>query len=79
MPEVEIRCPTGPQRLLGKLLQEGERPKIVTGNLIEMACGDCARLIRKSGKPMYRILHRYNLAGELIETVEIESELDLVD
>lgn len=74
--EVEIRCPTGPQRLFFKLLQSGEQPKIVSGNLIELACSDCARLIRKSGRPVYRVLHRYDLTGELIETVEIEFEKD---
>lgn len=75
--EVEIRCPVGPQRLLGKLLQSGEKPKIVEGNLIEMHCNDCVRLIRKTGRPMFRVLHRYDLSGELIETEEIIYEKDI--
>lgn len=68
MPEVEIRCPIGPKRLLSKLLLSGDRPKVVEGNLIEFACADCKRTYRKGGRRVSIVLHRYNLAGELIET-----------
>lgn len=69
MPEVEIRCPVGPKRLLSKLLLSGERPTVVEGNLIEFACDDCKRTLRKGQRRVTRVLHRYNLAGELIETI----------
>lgn len=74
MLEIEIRCPNGPKRLFAILQQLGERPKIVEGNLFEVACPDCARLMRKAGFPVFRVLHRYDLAGELIETLEVPIE-----
>ncbi len=71
MRTVEIRCPVGPQRLLSKLLLEGDRPHIVEGNLIEFACDDCKRSLRQRGEQVVRVLHRYNLAGDLVETVTV--------
>lgn len=70
MPTVEIRCPVGPRRLLSKLLVRGEKPVVVEGNLIEFACDDCKKTLRQQqAGPVTRVLHRYNLAGELVETV----------
>lgn len=66
---VEIRCPIGPKRLLSKLLIEGERPTITPGNLIEFACSDCKRTLRSQGESVYRVLHRYDLSGALVETL----------
>lgn len=68
--EVMIRCPNGPQRLFLKMLVDGDSPKVVPGmNLMELACSDCARSYRKSGKDIFRVLHRYWINGELSETV----------
>lgn len=68
--EVAIRCPNGPQRLFLKMLVDGDSPKVVPGmNLMELACSDCARSYRKSGKDIFRVLHRYWINGELSETV----------
>lgn len=70
MPEVEVRCPSGPQRLFLKMLVEGEQPKVVPGmNLMELACSDCARSYRKQGQDVFRVLHRYWVDGSLSETV----------
>lgn len=69
MTEVEIRCPVGPRRLLAKTLMSGERPHVTDGNLIEVACDDCKRSMRQQGKVVARVLHRFNIAGELIESV----------
>lgn len=69
MKEVEIRCPTGPERLLSKLLISGGKPHITEGNLLEFACADCKKTLRRQGRPVYRVLHRYNLAGELVTSV----------
>lgn len=69
MQTVEIRCPVGPRRLLSKLLVAGEKPHVVEGNLIEFACDDCKRTLRQQGRIVIRVLHRYDLAGELVETV----------
>jgi len=68
MQTVEIRCPVGPRRLLSKLLLSGGKPQVVEGNLIEFACDDCKRTMRQRGDVVTRVLHRYNLAGELVET-----------
>lgn len=68
METVEIRCPVGPRRLLSKLLVAGERPKHVDGNLIEFSCDDCKKNLRRRGMTVVRVLHRYNLAGELVQT-----------
>jgi hypothetical protein len=77
--EVEVRCPVGeelpdgfcrPGRLLLKLRISGEMPSFVQpDNLIELACEDCRYRLRKAGYRVRRVLHRYNLAGELVETL----------
>ena len=67
--EVEIRCPVGPRRLFLKMLADGQKPAITDGNLMELACSDCKRLLRDSyGIGSSRVLHRYDLAGVLVET-----------
>jgi hypothetical protein len=77
--EVEVRCPVPqelpgghcrPGRLLLKLLVTGERPSYVQpDNLIELACEDCRGRLRKSGRQVKRVLHRYDLAGSLVTTL----------
>lgn len=70
MTTVEIRCPVGPRRLFSKLLVSGEKPQVVEGNLIEFACDECKRTLRQQQTgQITRVLHRYNLAGELVETI----------
>lgn len=71
-----MRCPWGPRRLLMKLIQDGERPQLTDGNLLELACSDCKRTMRRSGDPVTQVLHRYNLLGEMIESVVLKDELD---
>ncbi len=69
MPDiVEVRCPAGPQRLFTKLRLGHEHRYIQPDNLIEFACGDCARVLRRDGGARLRVLHRYNFAGDLVET-----------
>lgn len=77
--EVEIRCPVPqplpgggckPGKLLMKLLVAGESPSFVhPDNLIELACEDCRKQLRRRGVNVKRVLHRYDLAGSLIETL----------
>jgi hypothetical protein len=77
--EVEVRCPVPverpggdcrPGRLLLKLRLTGEQPSFVQpDNLIELACEDCTRAARKGGRAVRRVLHRYNLAGNLVCTL----------
>jgi len=64
----EIRCPEDPRRLFTKLIQSGGRPVIVEGNLIEFACQNCKKTLAAEGSFYTRVLHRYNIAGELVET-----------
>lgn len=65
---VELRCPIGPQRLLSKLVLARETPRIVPGNLIELACSDCKQTQRRRDPSVVRVLHRFNLVGELVES-----------
>lgn len=65
---VEIRCPEHPVRLLLKL----ERPRLVVEdgmNIIEIACKDCRSMMRKRRRHVVLVVHRFNIAGEFIETV----------
>ncbi len=67
--KVEMRCPLGHRRLLAKMLVSGQKPHINTENLVELACSDCARDLRKQGIPTSRVLHRYDILGNFVETV----------
>jgi hypothetical protein len=76
---VEVRCPVPkplpsghcrPGQLLMKLRLSGEQPSYVhPDNLIELACEDCKYYAKASGHPVRRVLHRYDLAGQLVETL----------
>lgn len=71
--DIELRCPVGARRLFARMLQRGERPSYVhPDNLIEFSCYDCRHSLERRGKRVRRVLHRYNLAGELIETLTVE-------
>jgi hypothetical protein len=67
--EVEIRCPSGSQRLLAKVIQDGTVDVGPGTNLLEFACHDCVRQLKRSGHEVSRVLHRYNFVGQLVETV----------
>lgn len=68
MTSVELRCPVGARRLLGKLLSEGGQPTI-SDNLMELACKDCAKNAREFDPSVRRVLHRFSAIGELVESV----------
>lgn len=70
--EKELRCPVGPRRLFMKLKTEGVPPVFVDGTLLEVSCSDCARALRKEGRNVVRVLHRYTFLGQLYETEVIE-------
>lgn len=74
--EVELRCPTGPRKLFAKLRLEGAQPHVVPGNLVEMACQDCRRRLRSEGRDVSLVLHRFNIVGDLIETVSVDRAAD---
>jgi hypothetical protein len=80
--EIEVRCPVAlplpdghrpPGQLLMKLRLAGELPSFVhPDNLIELPCDDCRSRLRKSGRLVRRVLHRFDLAGSLVETLTDE-------
>lgn len=58
---VEMRCPVESQRMFGKLLVAGAYT--ITDNLMEFSCDRC-----RKAQGVVRVLHRFNLAGELVQT-----------
>ena len=66
--EVELRCPTGPRKLFAKLRMSGILAPVTEDNLIELSCQDCRRRLRGEGDVVKLVLHRFNIAGNLIET-----------
>jgi hypothetical protein len=55
-----------------KVISDEDRPRVVPDlNLLEVACSDCAKQLRKSNSAVYRILHRFDLTGELVESVTV--------
>ena len=69
----ELRCPLGARRLFAIMRQRGERPSYVQpDNLIEFSCYDCRHRLEVQGRRVARVLHRFNLGGELIETLTVE-------
>lgn len=66
---LELRCPTGPKRLLSKLLVAGGQPRVVPGNLVELSCDDCKRTLRRTDPRVVRVLHRFDMTGALVESV----------
>lgn len=71
--ELELRCPIGARRLFARMRLSGERPSFVhPDNLIEFSCYDCRHAMQRRGRSVKRVLHRYDLAGELIETLYVE-------
>lgn len=67
MSGVEIRCPRHPARLLLKIAHVVQ---VDGANLIEVACRDCRKDARDAGRDARLVLHRYNVLGTLVETVE---------
>lgn len=65
---VDIRCPVGPKALLMKLRQSGEAPKYSPDNLLEISCRDCTRNARQFDGGVKRVVHRFDLSGQLIES-----------
>jgi hypothetical protein len=73
--EVDVRCPVGPQALLMRLQvpgsgTEGRVIETDTLPLLELACRDCARLMRRNGHTdVTRVLHRFDMFGSIIESI----------
>jgi len=74
--ELELRCPfpvgDDPEgKLLGKTLPASDDAD--TAGLVELSCPSCVRTSRTNGDPVLRVLHRFNLLGEHMETESIVS------
>lgn len=68
MKTVEVRCPAGPKRLFSKLRFTGGEIHYTEDNLLEFACADCKRTLRKTDPTIERVLHQYDFLGTLIRT-----------
>lgn len=69
MPEdVEIRCPRPPRKLFAKLVRDAQNSGSFS-TLIEFACADCAKRLRREGQDVFRVLHRYDIDGSLVDTL----------
>lgn len=68
---VELRCPNLPKRLLGVMrISNEEQPKIVEGNLLELACRDCRTVVEvDQGRKPKRVLHHFNVIGDLVASL----------
>jgi len=81
---VDLRCPSDlpgrdgechPGRLLARVLASGERPSYVhPDNLIELVCPDCRSRLRKSGRRVTRVLHRFDFSGEPAGTLVVDED-----
>lgn len=66
---VELRCPVGPKKLFTKLkLGEEFGRYMFPQNWIEFTCSDCSKRIKRETDDLFRVYHRFNFAGELVET-----------
>ncbi len=72
---VDVRCPNGFHRLFMVLHLAGGTPTITDDNLMEFACGDCKRALKKQGFEVLRVLHQYNFLGEF-QTTYFERDED---
>jgi hypothetical protein len=61
---VDLRCDVNPAKLLARV----QRPHIVEGNLIEIACDDCKSRYRRAGKRVSIVLHRFDVEGQIVES-----------
>lgn len=67
---IDLRCPVDPRRMFARM----KAGAVCEGNLVEVACPECARRIRKAGDESVRsVLHRFDILGECIESEVLRS------
>jgi hypothetical protein len=81
---VDLRCPSDlpgrdgachPGKLLARLRGTGQRPSWVQpDNLIELECSDCKAKMRRAGRRVARVLHRFDFAGEPAGTLVVDED-----
>ena len=67
----EIRCPTGSNSLLLKVLSKGNAPLKARGtDLLELYCKECSRDFRRIEglDPVQRVLHIMQTDGQFVHT-----------
>lgn len=70
---IDLRCDRDPRRLFAKIRTNGEKPPSITeGNLFEVACRDCAKVMREQYTTLKQVFHRFDAAGTLVETEAID-------
>lgn len=65
---IDVRCPENPRHLFLKLKRSGEDVPVLEGNLLALACDECKKQQRRSDPTVLRVVHEYNLLGELVTT-----------
>lgn len=72
---IELRCPVGPRALLAKSVVLGDVAQVNRElNLMEISCRDCVKRARLRNPKIKRILHRFNVLGQLVESVIQEED-----
>lgn len=81
---VDLRCPSElpgrdgechPGKLLARLYAVGERPSwVYPDNLIELECSDCKVRLRRAGRRVARVLHRFDFAGQPAGTLVVDED-----
>jgi hypothetical protein len=66
---VDLRCPLGPRQLLARVIQNDDHHAMTSDNLLELRCRDCAKWARREDPTVTQVLHRFNVLGELVESV----------
>lgn len=59
----DLRCPESMGKLLGRT-----QASALPGGAVELACSNCSRRYRAAGVACTRVLHRFNLLGDLLCT-----------
>lgn len=60
---VDLRCPADMSKLLGRA-----QAVALPAGIVELNCNNCVRAERAAGRTCSRVLHRFNLLGELLAT-----------
>lgn len=68
---VDLRCPEDQRTLLMRYRMETGQPAPVSDNLLELNCRSCTRNARQFDSSVANVLHRFDLAGQLVESLVV--------
>jgi hypothetical protein len=67
--QLDLRCPFGPRQLLAKVSRDGDYHGMSPDGLtLDIACRDCAKQTRKTDPRVRRVVHRFNVLGQLVDS-----------